>query len=1153
MTSHPADRRTSHSRPSTAASTAATTAQAPALPHPSPAAASAARPAGSSRRSPAPASSARPIAPPLRSPNATFAALPAALSCSSPLATTTSLPAALALLLAAVLFLLLPAHARAGIAAAPSPLHPAVAAAPSPGPTGVGTGPSVQSSYAGFTDLNGNGTLDCGEPIDLLATFATNNSGTPALAGSLFAPVNGTAGITFLHGSVVIDPDLTNGCSGSIVAGNGPDDSDFRVDFSCPADPIDNNSWTLVVRYRATYNGTASPPSFSAGATANLTNGATYSNVVTVPAGTACGGGGVPTQIALAKTAAGPATPASLLVYTLTATDQSGAGDGGVQLVEVVPAHTTFSTTGSSPGWTCAAPPSSGSGGTPGNAGDAGSTCRNPIGNLTPNGTRATFFAVTLDPLLPAAPVALANTACVYAGPTLATCTSITTPAAGTPTLHLAKALAAGAPAAAVPGATLAYTLTAANTGNQALADATLEETVPANTTFAPALSSGSAGGGPRWSCTPSTGTPGATCTLDLGPLAAQATATTATFAVTVANPLPALPPGALIANTACLQTTSPGTAGAVGVTPSCSTVSTPVNAQPVLHAAKTLRAGTGAPGTTLLYDLAVQNTGNEAAAAVTATETVPANTTFATGGATPGWSCSPASGTAGAACTLAAGPLAAGTTTHLLFAVTVDLPLAAGVTAIANTACFQLPAPILESTSRPARHGATAAPSSAAPPTAAAPNPRAHAAAGRHTAEASSAASPSASSAASDPKASATPGAAGTPTCDTLSTPTLGSPLLAVAKSYTGPPAAAGAILPFQLTVTNTGNQDAVAVTLSETVPAHTTFSPGHSTTGWSCTPPAGTAGATCTLALGPLAGAAAAGSPGAARSSSGAAHSIPFVLPSATAPLAAARRSLRGTAATAATATATAATATFAVQVASPLPAGVQQIANTACAGAPGLAPVCGQATSPPPANNSHLAAELTYTFVRNALRNGHALAGDVLNYTLTVTNPSPTAARSVGILIPLDPHLALDVGSVTTTLGAVTAGNTPGEPGGTTPAVQIATLAPGATCTVQLDATVGPLPPALRLLSTQATLAAANAPPTVSDDPSTPEPLDPTTTPVGTAPPPLVQPIPTLTTWGLLALIVTLAAAACRILRSLRPRPTATGGATPTGAPR
>jgi uncharacterized repeat protein (TIGR01451 family) len=981
-----------------------------------------------------------------------------------------------------------------------------------PHPAGIGTGPTVQSAYAGFTDVNGNGILDCGEPVDLIATFATNNSGTPALGGSLLAPVNGSAGLTFLHGSVVIDPDLTNGCAGTVIDGNGPTDSDLRVDFSCPADPIDNNSWTLVVRYRATYTGTGTP-SFAAGATANLTGGATYHDVATVPAGTSCGAGGIATRIALTKTAAGPATPGSLLLYTLTATDQSGAGAGGLQLIEVVPPHATFSAAGSSAGWVCAAPtlgrfakhgastaaatsggingtwrfgaPAPGTGGharesgSSGNPGDAGSTCRNSIGNLNPDASLSTFFAVTLDPALPAAPVAISNTACLNAGATLAACASSSTPAAGTPTLHLAKSLAPGAPSTAVPGATLAYTLTAANTGNQDLAGATLQETVPAHTAFAAAASS------PGWICAGGQTGAGTTCTLNLGPLAsaswaatssartsgtsrlaaatgsagtsgiatAAAAASATTFAVVVDDPLPALPPSYLVANTACLQTP------AAGVLASCSTVSTPVAAQPILHAAKTLRSGTGAPGTVLLYDLAVQNTGNEDAAAVTAAETVPAHTTFTgapSAGGAAGWICTAGPGGAGAAgtaCTLAAGALAAGATTHVLFAVAVDRPLAAGVTAIANTGCFQL-APTLESAAR-----------AVSPATAA-------------------------------------------PTCDTLSTPTLGRPLLTLAKSYSGPPAAAGALLPFQLTAANTGDQDTAAVTLTETVPAHTTFAANQSTAGWSCLPAAGAAGATCSLALGPLD--AGATGPGAA------------------------------------------VTATFAVRADSPLPAGIQQIANAACATAAGLAPSCSQAASPPPATAPQapqIAAELAYTFVKNALGNGQARAGDILAYALTVTNSNsaPAPAQGLVILIPLDPHLALDTGSVSTPAGAVTAGNARGA---TIPAVQIASLAPGASCTVRFDATVSALPAALRLLSTQAALTAANAPPTVSDDPSTAAPLDPTTTPVGAPPPPpppIVQPIPTLTVWGLLALCLALAAASLRRLRSA-PRTANTGSAAP-----
>jgi hypothetical protein len=223
--------------------------------------------------------------------------------------------------------------------------------------------PALKASFAGFTDVNGNGVLDCGEPIELVAAFATRNSGTPALAGQLYVPnYPGSTGFTFLAGSVRIDPDLTTGCTGTVVAGNHPGDTDARIDFSCPADPIDNNAWTLVVRYQARYDSTG-PASFTAAALANTSDGATYRDAVTVDAGSVCsggggGGGGGGAQIAVAKTAAGPATPGSLLVYTITATDQSGLGAGGVQLVEAVPPHSTFSAAGSSPGWTSSAPTS---------------------------------------------------------------------------------------------------------------------------------------------------------------------------------------------------------------------------------------------------------------------------------------------------------------------------------------------------------------------------------------------------------------------------------------------------------------------------------------------------------------------------------------------------------------------------------------------------------------------------------------------------------------------------------------------------------------------------------------------------------------------------------------------------------------------------
>jgi uncharacterized repeat protein (TIGR01451 family) len=885
--------------------------------------------------------------------------------------------------------------------------------------------PTLKSSFAGFTDVNGNGVLDCGEPVELVAAFATNNSGTPALTGSLFAPVAGSSGIVFQAGSVRVDPDLTNGCMGTVVSGNNPGDVDARVDFSCPADPIDNNSWTLVVRYVALYE-SSSAPAFTAAAQASTSDGASYHDAVTVPAGSVCSGGGVPTAIAVTKTAAGPATPGSVLIYTVTATDQSGLGAGGLQLVEGVPAHTTFSAAGSSPGWVCSPGPG------------AGALCRNPVGNLNPGGSLSAFFAVTLDPALPAAPVTLANTACVRLGPTVvAGCASLSTAAAGTPTLHLAKSLAPGPPQTAAPGATLTYALAAANSGNQDLADAVLLETVPALTSFSPAASS------PGWACVPPAGGAGAACTLDLGALAAGGGGGR-TFAVVVENPLPLLPPGYVISNSACLHT------AAAGVADSCSTVGVPAAGMPLLQVVKTVASGNGTPGATLVYDIALQNTGNEAAL-VAARETVPAHTTFAAASSSPGWSCNPASGAAGAACTLAFGPpLAAGATVHALFAVIVDRPLAAGVTAVANTACGQIDI-FGEARRREARRGALPAP--------------ARKGAGMATGMAAGKAA-----------------AAQDPSCDTVTTPTLGHPVLTLEKSYGGGPAAGGAILSFLLTAANGGDQDAAGVALTETVPAHTTFAAAASSPGWSCVPANGAAGAGCTFAVGGL---AAGGS----------------------------------------------AVATFAVRADSPLPAGVGQIGNVACAAAMGLAPACGQTTTPPPVTAPVVVGELRDSFVRDLLGTALAIAGDDLAYTLTITNGGATAALDLVVAVPLDPHLSLDAGSVTSTAGMIAAGNAPGD---TVPVVRVASLAAGASFTIYCTATVGALPPGLQFISTQATLTGGNFSPTVSDDPDTPEPLDPTATPVGV---PRISSIPTLGGWGLLALGAGLGGISLRRLRGGR----------------
>ena len=85
--------------------------------------------------------------------------------------------------------------------------------------------------------------------------------------------------------------------------------------------------------------------------------------------------------------------------------------------------------------------------------------------------------------------------------------------------------------------------------------------------------------------------------------------------------------------------------------------------------------------------------------------------------------------------------------------------------------------------------------------------------------------------------------------------------PELGIVKSYTGPIPQPGETIAFDLDFANDGNQGATGVTISETVPANTTFNAGASTGVWSCADdsPAGTP---CDLVVGGLAGAGAGGS---------------------------------------------------------------------------------------------------------------------------------------------------------------------------------------------------------------------------------------------------------------------------------------------------
>ncbi|MFP3853679.1 MAG: isopeptide-forming domain-containing fimbrial protein [Anaerolineales bacterium] len=231
--------------------------------------------------------------------------------------------------------------------------------------------------------------------------------------------------------------------------------------------------------------------------------------------------------------------------------------------------------------------------------------------------------------------------------------------------------------ATAVPGDVIIYTLTYENVGNTGASGVVISETVPQSTSFNNANSTSG------WNCTGTVA--GSTCTFTVGTLAPD-TPATVDFAVQVVSPAPA---GLeQIYNSASISDDGNNGPEPTPANNSDSDV-TPVGAVPDLAITKDDGQSIISDGTVLIYQMLVDNLGNQDATGVVVTDTVPVNTTFNPGSSSDGWSCTP-DNSAGSTCTFDVGDLDAGDSVNLTFQVTVDNPLPDGVTAITNVAQVQ-------------------------------------------------------------------------------------------------------------------------------------------------------------------------------------------------------------------------------------------------------------------------------------------------------------------------------------------------------------------------------------------------------------------------------------------------------------------------------
>jgi uncharacterized repeat protein (TIGR01451 family) len=665
-----------------------------------------------------------------------------------------------------------------------------------------------------------------------------------------------------------------------------------------------------------------------------------------------------PPDLAITKSDLGASVaPGGTVAYVLTYGNVAGQGATGVVLSETVPANTVFNPGASTAGWLCV--PNNNAGSTCALA--VGTLATGGGGTATFAATVVDPVAAGVTQIFNTASIADDGTH--GADPTPGNNSgSDSTPVIGAPDLSMVKS---DGGASVAPGGTVGYTLTYANSGNRGATGVVLSETVPANTTFNPGASTAgwvcvpnnnagstctlavgglAAGSGNQAATfavtvvnpvaagvsqisntasiaddgtngadptpgnnsgsdtTPVTGAPDLSITKSDGG-ASVAPGGTVAYTLTYANAgnrgasgvvltetVPAnttFNAGASTAGWVCVPNNAAGSTctlvigglvagggnqtatfavtvgaplpsgvvqiantasiaddGANGTdpTPGNNTGSdtTPVTGAPDLSITKSDGGASVVPGGTVVYTLTYANAGNRGASGVVLTETVPANTTFNSGASTAGWVCVP-NNAAGSTCTLAVGGLVAGGGDQTAtFAVTVGTPLPSGVVQISNTASI------------------------------------------------------------TDDGANGTDPTPGNNTgSDT--TPVTAAPDLSITKSDGGVLATPGGTVAYVLTYANSGAIGATGVVITETVPIHATFEPGGSTAGWACTPD-NSAGSTCLLSVGSLAGAS--GSQ----------------------------------------------TATFAVTVDNPLPGGVTEIANTASIADDGAG-----GPDPTPADNS------------------------------------------------------------------------------------------------------------------------------------------------------------------------------------------------------
>ena len=704
----------------------------------------------------------------------------------------------------------------------------------------------------------------------------------------------------------------------------------------------------------------------------------------------------------------GAVGPGDTLNYTITVRSMSRVPVPDVVVSDTVPLHTTYvpNSTQFDDGSSLVTVPDAGTTAFPLDEGGTN------LGTLPVNGVFTVTFQMTVDDPLPPGVERVVNQATVSAvGEEVNPGTQ--TPVAATPVLEAEKddALFVDADGNGVPspGDTLRYEMRIVNSGTVSVTGVTLNDIPDSNTT----LVSGSVTTTQGTVTSGNGGTP--PITVDIGTIPAGATVIVS-YQATINDPLPAgvtqvANQGLVSSNELPVEPTDdPDTL------PDDDPTVTPITAAPRIDAFKddvlfVDADGNSAPspGDTLRYEITIVNDGNTAATGVTFSDVPDSNTALVAGTVTTTQgTVTTGNGAGDASVAVDIGTIpGGGGTVHVSFQVTIDDPLPAGVTQVANQG-------LVSSNELPVE------------PT-------------------------------DDPDT--------LPDDDPTVTPITAAPVLEAEKrdvlftdaDGNGVPSPGDTLL-YEVRIVNSGNGAATGVTFSDTPDPNTALVVGSVQTSQGTVTSGNTAGdSTVAVDVGTIPG--------------GGSVDI-----------------------------------SFRVRIDNPLPPGVTEVSNQGLVGSNELpdvptddpdTPPGGDETVTPVTATPNIEAYKSDTLLVDADGNGGPTAGDTLVYRITILNSGNAPATGVVFRDTPDPNTTLVVGSVQTSQGTVTRGNSAGDASVT---VDIGTMLSGREVYISLQVTINdPLPAGVTEVTNQGVIESNELPDVPTDDPETLQEDDETPTAV------------------------------------------------------